>query len=503
MILFWLLAGVMVLAGLAWVLPALLRRQTGAQDMASAQAAIYRDKLQELDVDRANNTLSDAEYQQAKSELEREALTALEAIKNQSAQPRSGKGNRFMALGVALLVPVVAVLLYAQLGQWRSIGQPAQQASVLPPNHPDVGAMASGGEGSGKLPSVQALMSGLIEHLQTNPDDAAGWILLGHSYRSLARYDRAAQAYHKAMALGRNEPELAAMYEETLAMAGPQPAQEPATGLLDRILQLQAQLADNPNDAEAWAALGRAYSLMNKYADAVQAYAKATAQITDSADLWADYADALASVDDTGLSGRPMQLVHKALALNPDHVKALWLAGTEAHNRQDYQAAIKYWQHLQRLLDPAGRDARIIQANIDEARRLLGQPVQAATRPSPEQASGIQEIRGHVQLAPGLKGKVPADATVFIYARAAQGPRMPLAVLRKQVKDLPVDFVLNDSLAMSPAMKLSAFNDVVVSAHISRSGSAVRSSGDLEARAQSVTGEQKTPVTLTIADTVP
>jgi cytochrome c-type biogenesis protein CcmH len=106
-------------------------------------------------------------------------------------------------------------------------------------------------------------------------------------------------------------------------------------------------------------------------------------------------------------------------------------------------------------------------------------------------------------LAPDLKDKVPADATVFIYARAAQGPRMPLAVGRKQVSDLPVDFVLDDSQAMTPAMKLSAFKEVVVSAHISRRGSAIRSSGDLEARGHPVSSEQTAPVILTISDTVP
>jgi cytochrome c-type biogenesis protein CcmH len=347
------------------------------------------------------------------------------------------------------------------------------------------------------------MMTRLVERLQANPADADGWILLGHSYRSIRRYDMAARAYHRAIELGRNEPELAAMYQETLAMGGGQPAEARATSIVDRVLQLQARLADHPEDAQAWAALARAYSLMKNFPDAVQAYARATALVTDSADLWADYADALASAGNSVLTGKPMELVKRALALDPDHAKALWLAATEAHNRGDFAAALQYWEHLKTLLDPAGRDAAIIQANIDEARRLAGMPALAATPAVQTPAPGGRQIRGRVELAPELQGSVPADATVFIYARAAQGPRMPLAVLRKQVSELPVDFVLDDSQAMTPAMKLSAFNDVVVSAHISRRGSAIRSSGDLEARGRAVTGEQNGPVMLTIGDTVP
>jgi cytochrome c-type biogenesis protein CcmH len=96
---------------------------------------------------------------------------------------------------------------------------------------------------------------------------------------------------------------------------------------------------------------------------------------------------------------------------------------------------------------------------------------------APAAATGA-EISGEVVLSATVKGKVSPDDTVFIFAKAAQGPKMPLAILRKQVKDLPLTFSLNDAMAMSPQMKLSSFPEVLVSARVSKGGQAMAQPGD-------------------------
>jgi cytochrome c-type biogenesis protein CcmH len=200
-------------------------------------------------------------------------------------------------------------------------------------------------------------------------------------------------------------------------------------------------------------------------------------------DLLADYADTLATVEGGNLSGKPLALVKRALEIDPTHWKALALAGTEAFNRKDYQTAVAYWEKL-RASAPAGSPiAQSIDASIAEARELGGlkagpkQPAPAVAAAPPASAA---RIAGSVALGPGLRGKAAPTDTVFVFARAAEGPRMPLAIVRRQVRDLPFEFALDDSMAMAPNMKLSSFPEVVVGARISKSGNATPQSGDLE-----------------------
>jgi cytochrome c-type biogenesis protein CcmH len=104
----------------------------------------------------------------------------------------------------------------------------------------------------------------------------------------------------------------------------------------------------------------------------------------------------------------------------------------------------------------------------------------AAAKKSETKATGGAVVRGTVSLSPAVSAKVDQGDTVFIFARPAEGSRMPLALVRKQVKDLPVTFTLDDSMAMSPQAKLSNYPEVIVGARISKSGGATPQSGDIE-----------------------
>jgi cytochrome c-type biogenesis protein CcmH len=247
------------------------------------------------------------------------------------------------------------------------------------------------------------------------------------------------------------------------------------------IAKLAAHLKNNPQDVDGWAMLGRSYAVLGRHEQAVPALKEAVALRGDDAVLLADYADALAVVNGRSLDGEPSRLVERALQIDPDNLKALSLAGTQAFNHQDYKLALRHWERMAKLA-PDDTMVQQIQSGIDEARKLAGgaaTPVAAAPGPKPAAAPGTS-LSGVVTLAPALTAKARPDDTLFVFARAAEGPRMPLAILRKQVKDLPLTFTLDDSMAMTPAAKLSSAPRVVVGARISARGNATPQAGDLQ-----------------------
>ena len=187
--------------------------------------------------------------------------------------------------------------------------------------------------------------------------------------------------------------------------------------------------------------------------------------------------------------GEPTMLVERALKIDPKNPKALALAGTVAFDRKDYRVAVQHWEKLAQVEPADGQYADQIRASIAQARQLAGMPPAAApisgntaaTLPSTASAGAASaQVSGTVSLAPPLKARAAPDDTVFVFARAAEGNRMPLAIVRKQVKDLPLQFTLDDSMAMSPAAKLSGATSVIIGARISKSGNAMPKSGDLQ-----------------------
>jgi len=250
--------------------------------------------------------------------------------------------------------------------------------------------------------------------------------------------------------------------------------------MIDRLAQ---RLKTTPDDAEGWTMLGRSYSVLGRHAEAVPAYQKVIELRPKEAQGYADLADALGSNSGNSLDGEPEKLVAKALVLDPDNVKALSLSGTLAFNHGDAAAAARLWEHALRTLEPDSAMARQLQGALAEARQRAGLPVQpAAATSSIGAAAGVEgaAIQGRVTLAEKAKALTSPEDTVFIFARPVQGSKAPLAVLRKQVKDLPLDFTLDDSLAMSPAMRLSTASQVQVGARISKSGNPMPQPGDLQ-----------------------
>ena len=266
------------------------------------------------------------------------------------------------------------------------------------------------------------------------------------------------------------------------------------------VSQLSARLEEDPSDVQGWAMLGRSYYALSRYGDAVAAFSKAVSIVDNDAQLLTDYADAVAmSSGEQTLEGRPMQLIMRALNLDPQNQKALWLAGTAAYERADFESALIYWRRILAMLDPNSQTARTMAGNIAETEQLMqsqransnggavGIATSATAAPvaAPETTGG-SKVSGVVTLSQSLAAEVLPTDTIYIFARAMQGPRMPLAILRTEANKMPIEFTLDDSMAMDASMNLSSTSEVMVMARISRSGNATPQSGDMQGGVQNV-----------------
>lgn len=244
-------------------------------------------------------------------------------------------------------------------------------------------------------------------------------------------------------------------------------------GMVQRLAQ---RLQDKPDDVEGWMMLARSYNTLGQHAKATEVYARLVSMRPDDAELLASYADTLAMASGKTLQGEPERLIARALLIDPNNVKARVLSGSAAFERGDYAAALERWQASLPLVTPGSDMAKLVQGNIDEATAL------AHGKPGAQPAAALAPagmLQGIVELDPALRSQLADSATVFIFARSAQGgPRFPLAVLRKQVKDLPLAFVLDDSLGIVPGTVLSSVSSVMVGARISTTGSATPNPDD-------------------------
>jgi cytochrome c-type biogenesis protein CcmH len=257
---------------------------------------------------------------------------------------------------------------------------------------------------------------------------------------------------------------------------------------------LAEKMKNNPGDAQGWALLGRSQRVLQRWPQAVEAFERANQLSPNDAQLLADYADMLAMTQQGNLDGKPHDLILQALKADPDNLKALALAGTAEMNRRNFGPALGYWERLQKLLPAGSEDQRQVDATIEEIRQAQGggaSPVPsgrtvaaapAAQNPAPAAGNATTSLSGKVTITPELAKQVALTDTLFIFARSAQqgGPKMPLAVLRVQAKELPREFELTDSMAMTPDFKISSFAELVVEARISKTGNAFPQSGDFQ-----------------------
>lgn len=283
------------------------------------------------------------------------------------------------------------------------------------------------------------------------------------------------------------------------SQGGPGGDGQMAEGLNQLIEQLRKKLEQNPNDGVGWGLLARSYMAMERYADAVPIFERATKLDPDNAGLLADYADALAVHQGRKLEGRPETLIQKALKLDPHNVKALMLSGTIAYNRKDFARAAKEWEEAHTYLPSDDQESSDqLKASIAEAKRRMGSgpsmnmlvanpPMEQAKPAKPTAQSGqSRAITGKVILGPNLANKASLPDTLFVFAKDVAGPPMPVSIVRASKKDLPFTFRLDDSTSPMPSRKLSDIDTVVIVARLSKSGKAMPESGDLEGMSQPI-----------------
>lgn len=240
--------------------------------------------------------------------------------------------------------------------------------------------------------------------------------------------------------------------------------------------RLVSRLERNPEDREGWTMLARSRIALGQYDEALKAFEKLVPLAPGDATVLADYADAMAMARGRRLAGEPRALVTRALQIDPRHIKALALAGSAAFEAGEYAQAVELWERMVAIVGADTDFGRQVAASIGEA-RVRGQLPAGASAASAASAAGA--VSGVVRLAPALAAQVSPGDTVFVFARPAEGSRMPVAVLRTRAERFPLPFTLDDASAMSPAARLSAQAKVVIEARVSKSGDATPRKGDL------------------------
>ena len=260
----------------------------------------------------------------------------------------------------------------------------------------------------------------------------------------------------------------------------PQPqTAAPQMSLDEMVAAAEKRLRENPDDAEAWFLLGSTYMAKQEFDAAVNAFRRCDTLMADEPGILFALADALAMQNNGSLLGEPEALVLRGLQRAPRFPNGLWLAGMAAEQRQDFSTAHHYWS----LLLPMITDDA---AAADEVRGLLASLEQRDPKLVAKAVTGKRQLTLRIDINDELRTQASAETVVFVYARAMQGPPMPLAVKRLQLQDLPLTLSLDDDDAMMPSMKLSSFDQIVVGARVSFSGNPVSQSGDFYTELESV-----------------
>ncbi len=386
MIQFGIFAALMLLVALCFILiPLLVKRGEQIHGDEQTNIQLAKTKLKELESDLASGNLTLEQFNLAKDELEVSLFHDLQA--NKTVKYDENKG-RWLAIPLLFAIPLVALALYSLLGDMRSFDKNITSAKM---------EEKTANDPAGQAQQINAMVEKLAKRLETQPDDAEGWMRLGHSYKVLQRYPEAVKALRKAQGL-----------------------------------------------------------------------------LGDKADILLQLADAIAMANGGSLKGESATMISKALTLEPDNDMGLWLSGMVSAESGEFQQAITQWTKLQKHYKPEESAYQEVQKLLDQANARLGNPIAASqtTTPTVKPAQESQannaasSVQVKVELGEAFKAKVKPDDFVIIYAQAVNGPKAPLAATKRQVKELPLELTLDDTMAMIPSMTISSVDHIRISARV-------------------------------------
>lgn len=460
MTIFWLVALCLIAAALLFVLPPLLRPEDDEPQVrhGDLNISVYRSQLAELDTDLANNVISQDQHDRGRGELERRLLQDAKLDASGVATSVRMVPARTTAIVIAAMIPIFSIGFY----KWRGMPE-AMDPNVTALSAVSSAAVSGDDEHADGGQQVEQMVTQLAARLKTNPDDTEGWLMLARSYQVLNKTEEANKTLQALRA------------------------------------RLEPSLKERPDDMTGWLILATAYRMEKNHAKAAEAYRTVMPMIQANpalvegkfADLLTEFADTLAMANNGALEGEPIQVIDQALVVDPNNIRALWLKGTYEYDKANYPAALTYWRRIRGQVAPNSDEAKTMDNNIAEIEsrmRAAGlsvpPPAETVPAPSAQQAAvatgAVAKVTGSVSLGEALKANAGPNDTVFIFARAAVGPRMPLAIQRAKVSDLPVEFALDESMAMAPGNSLANHPQVIVGARVSKTGNAMPQSGDLE-----------------------
>ena len=276
----------------------------------------------------------------------------------------------------------------------------------------------------------------------------------------------------------------------------------------DAIADLEKKLKQDPDNLEGWRMLGRSYLVSKQFEDAVSAYAKAN-ELANGAnpDVLVSFGEAKGFAANNTFDESSLQLFTKALKIDPNNERGLWYAGLAAYQLGNYKSAVSYLETLLLKVPNDQVDVRTALVKyLNDAKQKAGIVITSTDNDSSDvqtQTISKSSIKVNVSLSDELLKNYVNSDTLFIYARAVNGPKMPLALVKMTAGDLPTTVTLDDSVSMMPSMTLSSMEQVEVIARISKSGQAVKQSGDLLGSAKPVKTDQSETINIVISELVP
>ena len=282
---------------------------------------------------------------------------------------------------------------------------------------------------------------------------------------------------------------------------------EPAPPVEAMVASLAARLADDPTDAEGWLLLARSQVVLERFDAALVAFERAHALLGDDPSILADWAEAEAGAAGNRFPTSALGRLDRALELDPDHEKALWIGGFAAVQSRRPDTAIARWERLLARQSPGSREASIVSEMVARIRGT-GDAASVARAGAAGSDASIQPAGGarivvEVSLAPDLGVELGASEPVFVFAQAPSGAGPPVAVARIVVGALPATVVLDESNAMVSSQSLTSVERALVTARIARSGTVSRTSGDIEGVSGPVAVADPTPVRIVLSHIVP